>query len=67
MKKLGVTEFFIQIGGHKNNQQIIRRPQILLKIIFNEIAPKMHIFHATYMGVICFFNIVGPEERESEF
>ena len=50
MKKLG--------GGwcHKNNQEIIGCPLILLKILFNEIAPKMNIFHATYVGVVtCMF------------
>ena len=34
-----------------------------MKILFNEIAPKMHIFSATHivLGVTCFFNIVAPE------
>ena len=31
-----------------------------MKILFNEIAPKMHIFCATRIGVTC-FNIVAPE------
>ena len=41
-----------------------------MKILFNEIAPNMHIFCATRiggpnsrsaLGVTCFFNIVAPE------
>ena len=37
-------------GGHKNNQEIIGWPQILPKILFNEIAPKMHIFCPMRVG-----------------
>ena len=38
------------MGSHKKNQEIIEWPQILMKILFNEIAPKMHIFRATRIG-----------------
>ena len=49
-EKLGVTIFSWEIGGAQKNQEIIRWLQILMKILFNEIAPKMHIFHATSIG-----------------
>ena len=45
----------------QKNQEIIGWLQILMKILFNEIAPKMHIFCATRIVVTCFFNIVAPE------
>ena len=32
-----------------------------MKILFNEIAPKLNIFSATHTGVTCFFNVVAPE------
>ena len=32
-----------------------------MKILFDEIAPKMHIFCARCIGVTCFFNIVALE------
>ena len=33
-----------------------------MKILFNEIAPKMHIFCAMRIGgSTCFFNIVAPK------
>ena len=48
MKKLGVTDFFHENRGvTKKNQETDGWLQILMKILFNEIAPKMHIFHAT--------------------
>ena len=58
----GSQNFFMKNrGGHKNNQEIIGALQILLKILFNEIVPKMHIFGTTPIGVTCFFNIVAPK------
>ena len=60
MKKLGVTEFFHR-GVTKKNQENIGWLQILMKLLFNEIAPKMHIFRTTRIGVTCFFNIVAPD------
>ena len=48
-------------GVTKKNQEIIGWLQILVKILFNEIAPKMHIFCVRELGVTCFFNIVAPE------
>ena len=53
MKRLGggSQNFFMKNrGGHKKNQEIIGWLQILLNILFNEIAPKMHIFRATRIG-----------------
>ena len=66
MKKLGGHRIFSsEIGGSQKNQEIIGWLQILMKILFNEIAPKMCIFCAMHIGpngnVTCFFNIVAPE------
>ena len=41
--------------GVTKNQEIIGWLQILMKILFNEIAPKMHIFRATRIGSYMFF------------
>ena len=61
-KSWGSQNFFMRnIGGHKNNQEIIGWLQILLKILFNEIAPKMLFSALRVLGVTCFFNIVAPE------
>ena len=32
-----------------------------MKLLFNEIAPKMHIFRATRIRVTCSFNIIAPD------
>ena len=57
MKKLAVTEFFHEKQGvTQKNQEIIGWLQILMKILFNEIAPKIHIFHATRIGGYMFFS-----------
>ena len=59
-EKAGVHRIFSrEIGGSEKNQEIFGWLQILMKILFNEIAPKMHIFCATHIGVTCFFNIVA--------
>ena len=50
MKKLGSQNFFMRNRGVTKNQEIIGWLQILMKVLFNEIAPKMHIFHATRIG-----------------
>ena len=50
MKKLGSQNFFMRNRGVTKNQEITGWPQILMKILFNEIAPKMHIFRATRIG-----------------
>ena len=47
--------------GVTKNQKIIGWLQTLMKILFNEIAPKMHISALRALGVTCFFNIVAPE------
>ena len=47
--------------GVTKNQEIIGWLQILIKILFNEIAAKMHIICPTRFRVTCFFNIVAPE------
>ena len=58
----GSQNFFMRNKGEvPKNQEIIGWLQILLKILFNEIAPKC-IFSALHaLGVTCFFNIVAPE------
>ena len=62
MKKLGGSQnFFMRNKGVKKNQEIIVWLQILMKVLFNEIAPKMRSFRATRIGVACFFNIVAPD------
>ena len=38
-----------------------------MKILFNEIALKMHIFCAARIGVTCFFIIVAPEGGHKNF
>ena len=52
MKKLGGSQnFFMRNRGViKKNQEIFGWLQILMKILFNEIAPKMHIFCASRIG-----------------
>ena len=47
--------------GSQKNQEIIGWLQILMKILFNEIAPKMHIFALRALRVTCFFHIVAPK------
>ena len=42
--------FSWKVGGSKNNQEIIEWLQILLKIFFDEIAPKMQIVRAMRVG-----------------
>ena len=46
MKKLGGSQnFFMRNrGSQKKNQEILGWLQVLMEILFNEIAPKMHIF-----------------------
>ena len=63
MKKLGGSQnFFMRNrGGHKNNQEIIGWLQILLEILFNEIAPKMHIFRVTRVGGYMFLQHCSSE------
>ena len=51
MKKLGGHRIFSwEIGGSQKNHKIFGWLQILMKIMFNEIAPKMHISCATCIG-----------------
>ena len=52
MKKLGGSQnFFMRNRGvTKKNQEIFEWLQILMKTLFNEIAPQMHIFCATRIG-----------------
>ena len=47
----------------KKNQEIFGWLQILMKILFNEIAPKLHIFCATCIEGYMFFNIIVPRVR----
>ena len=50
-EKGGVHRIFSwEIGGSQKNQEIIGWLQILMKILFNEVAKKMHIFCATCIG-----------------
>ena len=42
--------FSFVIGGHKKNQKIFEWLQVLMTILFNEIARKKHIFCATCTG-----------------
>ena len=46
-KSWGVRIFSWEIGGSQKNQEIFGWLQILMKILFNKIAPKMHIFCPT--------------------
>ena len=47
----GSQNFFMKNkGGSQKNQEIFGWLQILIKILFNEIAHKMHIFCATCIG-----------------
>ena len=64
MKRPGGSQIFFMRnrGSQKKNQEIIGWLQILMKISFNEITPKVHIFCAMCIGgYICFFNIVAVE------
>ena len=49
-KSWGSQNFSWEIGGSQKNQEIFGWLQISMKILFNEIAPKMHIFCATRIG-----------------
>ena len=64
MKKLGSQIFFMRNRrvGHKKLKRLLAGYKILMKILFNEIALKMHIFKATHIEVTCFFNIVASGE-----
>ena len=59
----GSQNFFMRNRGSQKNQEIIGWLHILMKILFNKIAPKMHISYATRIGVTCFFQheFVAPE------
>ena len=54
MKKRGSHNFFMRNRRVTKNPEIIGWLQILMKILFNEIAPKIHIFSATRIGSYMF-------------
>ena len=53
--------------GHKKKSGEFQWLHISIQILFNEKAPKMHIFCATRIGVTCFFNIVAPKGGHNLF
>ena len=59
-KAEGNRIFSWEIGGSQKNQEIIGWLQILMKILFNEIAPKCIFSVLRALGVAHFFSIVAP-------
>ena len=54
-KSWGHRIFSWEIGGSQKNQEIIGWLQILMKILFNEIAQKCIFSALRALGVTCFF------------
>ena len=64
-EKVGGHRFFSwKKVDHKNNQEIIGWTQILLKTLYNKIAPEMHIFCAMHIGDVHVSSTFAGSEGE---
>ena len=63
----GSQNFFMRNRGSQKNQEIFGWLQILLKILFNGIAPKMHIFCSTRNGGYMFLQHCSSEGGHNIF